>query len=193
MMASWEIRRGPGLVCVVCLIQIVAAGKRASGGCTIAIIIWTQNKWEEASINTVSKQNKVWPSFFHILEYQNDELMIIFTLLYVQVLSRAVSSVLEDMKIFFATKRKLWLLLSYHPEVLLSVSRSAEGETISGSVMNTLFSVELCVSTGHGSRWSKVWWLWPMFYANWLFDGTSFISWASFCHPVENCRECHNK
>ena len=27
MMASWEIRPGPGRVCVVCLIQIAAAGE----------------------------------------------------------------------------------------------------------------------------------------------------------------------
>ena len=50
------------------------------------------------------------PSSF-ILEYQNDELMIMFTLLYVQVLSRAVSTVLEDIKIVLSTKRKPVALL----------------------------------------------------------------------------------
>ena len=94
------------------------------------------------------------PSSF-ILEYQNDELMIMFTLLYVQVLSRAVSTVLEDIKIVLSTKRKpvallliLFIIISSRSIVVHCRSAdSAEEETIFGSVMDTLFSVELCVST----------------------------------------------
>ena len=71
-----------------------------------------------------------------------------FTLLYVQVLSRAVSTVLEDIKIVLSTKRKPVALLL----ILFIITSSrrvvvCRGETIFGSVMDTLFSVELCVST----------------------------------------------